>query len=82
MATLTFDTYQFIHHLTNSGMEEVQAKAIAEGLQKVDLNHVATRQDVDALKLQIQTIKIDILKWMIPMMLGQIGLTTLLIKLI
>jgi hypothetical protein len=46
MATLTFDTYNFIERLKSSGMEETQAKAIADGLKEIDLEYVASKEDV------------------------------------
>ena len=64
MATLTFDTYDFISCLTKSGMEEKQAKAIAEGIKKIGLENVSTKDD-------IQNLKIDMLKWVLPLIFGQ-----------
>ena len=41
-ATLTFDTYAFIQTLKESGITEEHARAIALGLQRMELLHVAT----------------------------------------
>ena len=45
---------------------------IAQGLRELNLDDVATKQDISQLRLEIRDVRIDILKWMIPLMLGQI----------
>lgn len=83
MATLTLDTHQFIKQLVQVGVPEKQAEAIANGFQDLNLEEVATKRDLqelrtelrevrEELRVEIRDIKIDFLKWMIPLMLGQI----------
>jgi hypothetical protein len=80
MATLTFDSYGFVQTLKESGIPEDQAKAIAEGLQKIDLGHVATKEDLRQVQLElkadIQQAKIDLLKWSVPLLIGQVAVFT------
>jgi hypothetical protein len=75
MAMLTFDTYAFIQTMKDAGIPEEQAKAIALGLQKIDLSHVATKQDISDLRAElkgdIKDVKIDIIKWILSLLLGQ-----------
>ena len=73
MATLTFDTYEFIERLKQSGMDANQAKAIVDGLKKINLEHVATKQDIAELKA-------DLLKWLIPILLGQVAVFAALVN--
>lgn len=79
MVTLQFDSHDFISKLTASGMPGKQAEALLQELQDINLNHVATKEDIQSLQHElkevISSIKIDILKWLFPMMLGQTGLT-------
>jgi len=78
MATLTFDTYDFIESLKSSGLEERQAKAIADNFRKIDVEHVASTNDISGLQtsisrleVKIESVKSDIFKWLIPLILGQ-----------
>lgn len=72
MATLTIDTHEFIKKLTTAGVPESQAEAIAQGLGKVNLDSVATKQDIAELRLEIRDVKVEMLKWLVPLLLGQI----------
>lgn len=76
MASITIDTYRFIKRLSEAGMPESQAKALADEFQHLDLEHVATKQDIAALELTIQRTEARFLKWIIPMMLGQVAIFT------
>ena len=73
MATLIIDTHNFITRLTKAGMEEKQAVAIADGLRNVNLEYVATQADLIKLKS-------DLLMWIIPILLGQIVVFTIIVK--
>lgn len=75
MATLVIDTYQFVTTLKASGVPEGQARAIAEGLRSAELQHVATKED-------LLELKIDLFKWLIPLLLGQAGFIVALVKLL
>jgi len=82
MATITIDTYKFIENLRSSGMPEVQAKAITKGIQEIDLTNVATKEDILLLRKDIESVKVEIIKWLVPLLLGQAGLTAALVKLL
>ncbi|MFN7226178.1 MAG: hypothetical protein ACK5UY_02885 [Holosporales bacterium] len=93
MATLTIDTYASISLLRDSGFEEKQAKAVVDVLTTADLNHVANKQNLNdiqsALKQEIAnlrvdviTIKADLLKWIIPLLLAQAGTLLALINIL
>lgn len=80
MASITIDTYRFIKRLSDAGMPESQAKALADEFQHLDLEHVATRQDLASaeqrLELKIERTVTTFLKWIIPMLLGQVAIFT------
>ena len=86
MATLTFDTYDFIETLKDSGIEEVQAKAIVDGLKQIDLENIATKEDLLVLRKDLEValanLKADLIKWFVPMLLGQGALIVTLVKLL
>ena len=86
MATLTIDTYQFIENLKRSGMSEQQARTLAGELQKINLEHVATREDLIELKAALTTelhkVKADLFKWAVPLLLGQAALITAFVELL
>ena len=73
MATLIIDTHNFITRLTDAGMEEKQALAIADGLRNISLENVADKGDIAKLKA-------DLLMWLIPILLGQIVVFTAVVK--
>jgi len=79
MAILTIDTHNFITRLIQAGMVEKQAEAIVDGLKEMDLKNVATKEDV---RLAIAELKADIFKWLIPILLGQIGAFALVVEFI
>ena len=74
MSTITFDTYDFIERLKSSGIEETQAKAIADGLKEIDLEYVASKEDIVTVREDMKNLEIRLLKWLIPLFLGQYAL--------
>jgi len=73
MATITLDTYQFVEELTDAGISEEHAKAIARAFKKTDMQHVATKED-------LANLRADIFKWAVPILVAQAGLIVALIK--
>lgn len=71
MATLKIDTHDFIKHLMQSGIPEEHAEAIAGGLSKVDLEGVATREDIQEIRQRLAELKTELLMWIVPLLLGQ-----------
>ena len=74
MATTTFDKPAFIDALKNSGVSEEQARAHASALDSALRDTVATKSD-------IQELRIDLLKWIVPLLLGQAALVAALVRL-
>ena len=64
MATLTFDKLAYVDRLTAAGMDEGQARALAEGLDQALREEVATKSDIAAVRADFvalrQELKADI----------------------
>lgn len=81
----TVDTLKAYETLTAADMPEKQAKAmvaIVQELQEARLTDIATKEDIAAIRSEMQglrteiyRVKFDLLKWIIPILLGQLGLT-------
>jgi hypothetical protein len=78
MATITFDTHEFVKKLRAAGFTEQQAEALTETVraaQGVDLAHLATRTDL----LEVEN---RLIKWGVAIALGQAALIATLVKLL
>ena len=58
MSTLIFDTHEFVTEMTNVGMPQPQAEALAKSHVKLMENTLATKQDLKDLEGRL-TSKID-----------------------
>ena len=67
------DTHRLINTLTKRGFSADQAEAITHAIQEIDLSNVATKGDLRDLENRI-------LKWMIPLMVGQAAVFGLIVK--
>jgi hypothetical protein len=80
------DTLKAFETLTAAEMPEKQARAlvaIVHELPEARLAEVATKNDLKELEVKIERVKFDLLKWLIPFLIGQIALTIgVLIKLL
>ena len=86
MATLTLDTHAFIERLRGAGMPDAQARAIIDGLREIDLGGLATKEDIVRLEglvnAKSESLKAELLKWLVPILLGQAGLIVALVRLL
>jgi len=91
MSTITFDTLKYVERLRDAGLPEAHAKAEAEALREalgelVELRSLATKEDITALRADVQTSiaesKADIIKWVAGLLLGQAALVAALVKLL
>ncbi len=84
MATVTFDTHEFIKRLKAVGFSDEQAEAMAEArkaalAQSLD-TALATKADIFAVRQELADVRADVrlLKWMLGVVLG--GVVALLLK--
>jgi hypothetical protein len=95
MATITFDTLQFVTRLRDAGIEEKQATAITEAFSAAHGQaELATKYDVETIRLEIKTVearmevkmaesKAELIRWVIGAGFLQTALiAALLLKLI
>ena len=88
MISIPFDTLKFVERLKAAGVPELQAKAEAEAFAEIlNTSDVATRRDLKELEVtllaKLAEQKVDLLKWIIGLILGQTApILTLLPKLI
>ena len=65
MAAITFDTLKFVEHLRQSGIPEVQAKALSDAQKELlteifEQKELATKTDIKELELKIAEVKASI----------------------
>ena len=88
MATITFDTHQFVQTLKASGIPEKQAEAITDAFRAAHSEvDVATKQDialaVKELEVKIAETKSELVRWVVGAGFLQTALiTALLLKLV
>jgi hypothetical protein len=54
MATIAIDTYKVIKRLQERGFTKEQAEALVSVAQEVDISNVASKADVQDLRLELQ----------------------------
>ena len=91
MATVTLDTHRIVKRLKDAGFIDTQAETVADIIAETratDLADVATKADIAMLRSEMATkadlaaLETKIIKWQVPLMLGQTGLIVALIKLL
>lgn len=75
MVTITFDKLAYIDKLKASGIAEDQARAQADALDMALRESVATKSDLVELRYEL-------IKWFVPLLLGQAALIAAIIKLL
>ena len=73
--TTTFDKLAYLETLRAGGVTEEQAKVHAHALDAALREAVATKADVDSVRLEIEKSKNEILRWVIPLILAQMAMT-------
>ena len=87
MTTMTFDKLAYIDRLKAAGFAEPQARAMADGLDQALREEVATKSDVATLRGELiglkgellaamKADKIDFLKWVVMLIVGQTAVFT------
>jgi hypothetical protein len=63
------DTHRLVNELTEYGFTPEQALGVKHAIQEIDLDHVATKSDIDQLR-------VEIFKWLVPLLVGQVAVFT------
>lgn len=70
----TFDKLAYLETLKAAGVPDDQARAHTHALDAAFRESVATKGDIEGLRLEVEKAKLDVLRWMIGLALAQIGL--------
>lgn len=73
LATLHFDTYKAVTLLKEQGFTKKQSEGIIKIIQKVTLSGVATKQDIQDVRSEIQNLKNEMLKFQVIQTIAIIG---------
>jgi hypothetical protein len=87
MTTMTFDKLAYIDRLKAAGFAEPQARAMADGRDQALREEVATKSDIATLRGEMiglkgellaamKADKIDFLKWVVMLIVGQTAVFT------
>ncbi len=86
MNALAFDTLRFAKRMQEAGLPQQQAEAMAEALSAAVQDSVATKDDlnkaVSDLRVEIREVQVTIIKWLVPLLLGQTALIAALVRLL
>jgi hypothetical protein len=87
MAALTMDTHRIVKRLKDAGFTDSQAETVTDIIAETrasDLADVATKADLVPLatKADVADPEVKIIKWLLPLLLGQTGLIVALVKLL
>jgi hypothetical protein len=83
---VAFDTLAFAERLRAGGFTEEQAKAATEAFARATGQQLATKADLDSLEQRLVTRMAEgqnsLLRWLVPLLVGQAALTAALVKLL
>jgi hypothetical protein len=91
MATITFDTHQFISTLIDAGFELKQAEAVSAAFKAAQNDaDIASVRDLREMELRIESkidkvtseLKVDLIKWMAGSLVAQAAVIATLVKLL
>lgn len=97
MASLAIDTLRYVKRLRAAGFSEEQAEVQAEALSeavreslvtKLDLNEAVEKLRVDieksanTLRIEMRDQHASLIRWLIPLLLGQLAAMAALVKLL
>lgn len=80
MTTVLVDTYKAVSTLRENGFSKEQAEGVVKVMEQIDLSSLATKEDLLKLEAKIESVKTDLIKWLVPILLGQIAVFFALVK--
>ena len=85
-AALVFDTHRFVKRLTDAGMEEAVAEALADEQANLLRENLATKAGLAATEAKLMErmaeLKAELLKWTYGALIAQAGIIVAAIKLL
>lgn len=97
MNAIAFDTLRFVKRLQAAGFTAEQAEAQAEAFSEAVSESLATRQDLEhavallkadieasasTIRAELREASFSMLKWLVPLLLGQTAVLAALVKLL
>jgi hypothetical protein len=79
---MVMDTHRMVKRLKEAGFTDIQAEVVTDVLRdarETDRDDLVTK---GYLKSELAEFKADLLKWLLPMMIGQVAATAALVKLL
>ena len=71
------DTHRLISTLTERGFSAEQAETEKDVIEEIDLSNLVTKVD---LRDEIRLFEVRFLKWLLPVLLGQVAAFALVVK--
>ena len=62
MATLVHDTHRAVLRLQQTKFSAEQAQGIVDTIENIDISHLATKDDIKDLRIEMYGIKLDLYK--------------------
>ena len=86
MTTLAIDTLRYMKRLKAAGFTEEQAEVQAEALAEAIRDSLVTKADlVDTetrLRIEIRDLHTNLIRWLVPLMIGQTAIVAAMVKLL
>lgn len=80
VATISIDTGVALNRLTDAGIDRKEAEAIVETIRDVDLQQVSSKDDIHRLELKLTELEARILRWAVPLLVGQAAVFAAIVK--
>ena len=81
-----FDTHKFVKRMTETGMSEATAEALADEQSRLIQGELTTKTDLQQteakLRLEIEKVKSDIVRWMAGLLIAQGGVIVAMLRLL
>ena len=86
MTALAIDTLRYMKRLKAAGFTEEQAEVQAEALAEAIRDTLVTKADlVDSetrVRLEIRDLHTNLIRWLVPLMIGQTAIVAAMVKLL
>jgi len=81
--SIVVDTLKLADAFSKAGFEEKKAKVLAEKIGELGNEHLVTREYLDSkLEAESAKLKADLIKWLAPILLGQVAVFLAIVKLL
>jgi hypothetical protein len=86
MSSLAIDTLRYAKRLKAAGFTDEQAEVQAEALSEAVRDSLVTKPDLSEtetrIRLEIRDLHSNLIRWLVPMLIGQTAVVAALVKLL